>query len=79
MFFKPRVMVCIPSGTTNQCEERAVKQAALSAGAKQAYLIEEPVAAALGAGLDIAEASGSMIVDVGGEPPMWLFSLLLGV
>lgn len=65
MFFKPRVMVCIPSGITS-VEERAVKQAALSAGAKQAYLIEEPVAAALGAGLDIAEASGSMIVDVGG-------------
>lgn len=65
MFFKPRVMVCIPSGVTS-VEERAVKQASLSAGAKQAYLIEEPVAAALGAGLDIAEASGSMIVDIGG-------------
>ncbi|MDD2421352.1 MAG: rod shape-determining protein [Heliobacteriaceae bacterium] len=64
-FFKPRVMVCIPSGVTG-VEERAVRQAALQAGARQAYLIEEPLAAALGAGLDIAEASGSMIVDVGG-------------
>lgn len=65
MFFKPRVMVCIPSGVTS-VEERAVKQAAIAAGAKQAYLIEEPVAAALGAGIDISEANGSMIVDIGG-------------
>jgi rod shape-determining protein MreB len=65
LFFKPRVMVCIPSGVTG-VEERAVRQAALAAGAKQAYLIEEPVAAALGAGIDISEPSGSMIVDIGG-------------
>jgi len=64
-FFKPRVMVCIPSGVTS-VEERAVKQAAMAAGAKAAYLIEEPVAAALGAGIDISEANGSMIVDIGG-------------
>ncbi len=64
-FVKPRVMVCIPSGVTS-VEERAVKQAALAAGAKEAYLIEEPVAAALGAGIDIAEANGSIVVDVGG-------------
>lgn len=64
-FFKPRVMVCIPSGVTS-VEERAVKQAALAAGAKEAYLIEEPVAAALGAGIDIAEPNGSMVVDIGG-------------
>lgn len=64
-FVKPRVMVCIPSGVTS-VEERAVKQAALAAGAKEAYLIEEPVAAALGAGIDIAEPNGSMIVDIGG-------------
>lgn len=63
--FKPRVMVCIPSGVTG-VEERAVRQAAMQAGAKQAYLIEEPLAAALGAGLDISEASGSMVVDIGG-------------
>ena len=47
-------------------EERAVRQAALSAGARQAYLIEEPLAAALGAGLDIAQANGNMIIDIGG-------------
>ncbi|MTI80591.1 MAG: rod shape-determining protein [Firmicutes bacterium] len=64
-FVKPRVMVCIPSGVTG-VEERAVRQAALSAGAKQAHLIEEPLAAALGAGIDISEASGSMVVDIGG-------------
>ena len=64
-FFKPRVMVCIPSGVTS-VEERAVKQAALAAGAKEAYLIEEPVAAALGAGIDISEPNGSMVVDIGG-------------
>ncbi len=65
LLFKPRVMVCIPSGVTG-VEERAVRQAALSAGARQAYLIEEPLAAALGAGLDISQASGNMVIDVGG-------------
>lgn len=64
-FFKPRIMICIPSGVTG-VEERAVKQAAFSAGAKQAYLIEEPVAAALGSGLDISQPSGSMVIDIGG-------------
>lgn len=62
---RPRVMVCIPSGATG-VEERAVRQAVLQAGARQAHLIEEPVAAALGAGLHIEEASGNMVVDVGG-------------
>ncbi|ACV64826.1 cell shape determining protein, MreB/Mrl family [Desulfofarcimen acetoxidans DSM 771] len=65
IFLKPRVMVCIPSGVTG-VEERAVRQATLQAGARQAYLIEEPVAAALGAGLDISEPTGSMVVDIGG-------------
>jgi rod shape-determining protein MreB len=64
-FFRPRVMVCIPSGVTS-VEERAARQAAIQAGARQAYLIEEPLAAALGAGVDIAEASGNMVIDVGG-------------
>ncbi|KNZ68416.1 MreB/Mrl family cell shape determining protein [Thermincola ferriacetica] len=64
-FFRPRIMVCIPSGVTG-VEERAVRQAALQAGARQAHLIEEPLAAALGAGLEISEASGSMVVDIGG-------------
>lgn len=64
-FFKPRVMIGIPSGVTS-VEERAVKQAAISAGAKEAFLIEEPLAAALGADLDIGKANGSMVVDIGG-------------
>ncbi len=64
-FFKPRVMVGIPSGVTS-VEERAVKQAAISAGAKEAFLIEEPLAAALGADLEIHGPSGSMIIDIGG-------------
>ncbi len=63
--FKPRVMICIPSGVTG-VEERAVRQAALQGGARQAFLMEEPLAAALGAGLDIAGPSGSMVVDIGG-------------
>jgi rod shape-determining protein MreB len=58
-------MVCIPSGVTG-VEERAVRQAAIQAGAKEAHLIEEPLAAALGAGLDISQPSGSMVVDIGG-------------
>ena len=62
---KPRVMVCIPSGVTG-VEERAVREAAIAAGARQAYLMEEPLAAALGAGMDISDACGSMIVDIGG-------------
>lgn len=64
-FFRPRIMVCIPSGVTG-VEERAVRQAAMQAGARQAHLIEEPLAAALGAGLDIAEPNGCMVVDIGG-------------
>lgn len=64
-WIKPRVMVCIPAQVTG-VEERAVRQAALQAGAKEAYLIEEPLAAALGAGLEISEPSGSMVVDIGG-------------
>lgn len=58
-------MIGVPSGVTS-VEERAVKQAAISAGAKEAFLIEEPLAAALGAGLDISQPSGSMVVDIGG-------------
>lgn len=63
--FKPRVMVCIPTGVTS-VEERAALQATLQAGARQAFLIEEPLAAALGAGLNISEATGHMVVDIGG-------------
>jgi rod shape-determining protein MreB len=61
----PRVVVCVPSGVTG-VEKRAVEEACLSAGARQAYLIEEPMAAAIGAGLPVSEPTGSMIVDVGG-------------
>lgn len=64
-FFKPEVMVCIPSGVT-QVERRAVLDATMSAGAKVAYLIEEPLAAAIGAKVPIAQAAGHMIVDIGG-------------
>jgi rod shape-determining protein MreB len=64
-FFRPRIMVCIPSGVTG-VEERAVRQAAIQAGAKHAALIEEPLAAALGAGIDIAQPNGSMVIDIGG-------------
>lgn len=63
--FKPEVMICVPSGVT-QVERRAVLDATLSAGAKVAYLIEEPLAAAIGAKIPIAQASGHMIVDIGG-------------
>ncbi len=65
LFFKPRVIACIPTGATD-VEERAVRQATLSSGARQAYIIEEPIAAALGAGIDISEATGNMVVDIGG-------------
>ncbi len=61
----PRVVLCVPSGVTG-VEKRAVEEAALSAGARVAYLIEEPMAAAIGAGLPVSEPSGNMIVDIGG-------------
>src|SRR5665213_269256 len=64
-FAHPRVVVCVPSGVTG-VEKRAVEEACLSAGARQAYLIEEPMAAAIGAGLPVGEPTGSMIVDIGG-------------
>ncbi len=63
--FRPEVMICVPSGAT-QVERRAVLDATLSAGARMAYLIEEPLAAAIGAKIPIAQASGNMIVDIGG-------------
>ena len=62
---KPRVVVGVPSGIT-EVEERAVQEAVLQAGAREVYLIEEPMAAAIGAGLEIAEPSGNIIVDIGG-------------
>lgn len=63
--FRPEVMICVPAGCT-QVEKRAVESAALNAGARKVYLIAEPLAAAIGAGIPIAEASGNMILDMGG-------------
>ena len=65
MFSRPRVVICIPSGVT-EVERRAVREATLKAGARQVSVIEEPMAAAIGAGLPISEPTGSMIVDIGG-------------
>ena len=64
-FFKPRVIICVPSGIT-EVEERAVIDAGIQAGARKVYLIEEPVAAAIGAGIDITQPDGHMVVDIGG-------------
>ncbi|MBA2240908.1 MAG: rod shape-determining protein [Solirubrobacterales bacterium] len=64
-FAHPRVVVCVPSGVTG-VEKRAVEEACLSAGARQAYPIEEPMAAAIGAGLPVADPTGSMVLDIGG-------------
>lgn len=62
---RPRIIICIPSGVT-EVERRAVREAAFKAGAKHVSIIEEPMAAAIGAGLPVAEATGSMVVDIGG-------------
>ncbi len=66
-FFRPspRVLVCVPCGST-QVERRAIRESASGAGAREVYLIEEPMAAAIGAGLPVSDASGSMVVDIGG-------------
>ncbi|MDD4716006.1 MAG: rod shape-determining protein MreB [Oscillospiraceae bacterium] len=64
-FVKPRVVICVPSGIT-EVEERAVIDAGVQAGARRVYLIEEPVAAAIGSGIDITQPDGHMIVDIGG-------------
>ncbi|MCI6635237.1 MAG: rod shape-determining protein MreB [Eubacteriales bacterium] len=65
VIFKPRVIICVPSGIT-EVEERAVVDAATQAGAKRTYLIEEPVAAAIGAGINISAPRGHMVLDIGG-------------
>ena len=64
-FAKPRMIICVPSGITG-VEQRAVMEAALNAGARKAYIIEEPMAAAIGAGLPVHEPTGNMVVDIGG-------------
>ncbi len=65
LIFKPTVIICIPSGVT-EVERRAVRDASINAGAGQVMIIEEPMAAAIGAGLPVREATGSMVVDIGG-------------
>lgn len=65
MFISPRIVICVPYGST-PVERRAIRESALSAGASRVFLVEEPMAAAIGAGLPVTEATGSMIVDIGG-------------
>lgn len=64
-FFRPKIMVCVPSGVT-EVEKRAVREAATQAGGKMVYLMEEPVAAAIGASIDIGRPDGTMVIDIGG-------------
>src|SRR4051812_35261697 len=66
-FASPQIIICVPSGST-AVERRAIQEAAESAGARRVFLIEEPMAAAIGAGLPVTEPTGSMIVDIGGGP-----------
>ncbi|WP_111978310.1 rod shape-determining protein [Algibacillus agarilyticus] len=61
----PRVLICVPCGAT-QVEKRAIRESAMGAGAREVYLIEEPMAAAIGAGMPVSEATGSMVIDIGG-------------
>jgi rod shape-determining protein MreB len=65
VFVRPRIIICVPSGIT-QVEKRAVRESAESAGAREVFFIEEPMAAAIGAGLPIAEPTGNMVLDIGG-------------
>ncbi|MDQ1340987.1 MAG: rod shape-determining protein MreB, partial [Campylobacterota bacterium] len=64
-FIRPRIVICVPYGLT-QVERKAVKESAMSAGAREVFLIEEPMAAAIGAGLPVKDPNGSLVVDIGG-------------
>ncbi|WWU63152.1 rod shape-determining protein MreB [Paraclostridium sordellii] len=64
-FFMPKIMVCVPTGVT-EVEKRAVEEATRQAGAREVYIIEEPIAAAIGAGIDISKPDGNMVIDIGG-------------
>lgn len=64
-FFMPRIMVCVPTGVT-EVEKRAVEEATRQSGAREVYIIEEPIAAAIGAGIDISKPDGNMVIDIGG-------------
>ena len=64
-FSSPRIIICVPCGST-QVERRAIRESAISAGAREVYLIEEPMAVAIGANLPVSEPTGSMVVDIGG-------------
>ncbi|MCQ4699358.1 rod shape-determining protein, partial [Paeniclostridium sordellii] len=64
-FFMPKIMVCVPTGVT-EVEKRAVEEATRQAGARDVYIIEAPIAAAIGAGIDISKPDGNMVVDIGG-------------
>ncbi len=75
---RPRVVISVPSGITT-VEKRAVRESAQSAGAREIYLIEEPMAAAIGAGLPVTEASGNMVVDIGGGKRKWRSSPCRGL
>ena len=68
-FRKPRISICIPSGTT-EIERKAVEEATYQAGAREVFLVEEPIAAAIGAGVDVTKPFGNLIVDIGAEPLM---------
>ncbi len=70
----PRVLVCVPCGST-QVERRAIRESAAGAGAREVYLIEEPMAAAIGAGMPVSEPTGSMVLDIGGGRRKLVFCL----
>jgi len=73
-FVMPRIMVCVPTGVT-EVEKRAVEDATKKAGAREVYIIEEPIAAAIGSGIDIAQPNGNMVIDIGGTTDIAVISL----